>query len=185
PSRPPTPSTAVTVENSQPVTFNIILVILDSLHFDSGVGKFSGRLAMALVNAANHADTSALLHDVPVLVGADGADFTPQSLTFTQLNAPQEIRLAVLAPADPYSVQAMTALNHDPDSIVMPIQRPDIVVRAISSRIRGLGLEETNLVVRVTEAKGHAGQEVVLQPSRGTVTPSTVKLDDQGSGTAT
>lgn len=59
----PTRFTAFTVQGNQPVSFNIVLAVVDALHYDSGTGKFAGRLAMALVNSANHDDNSTLTHD--------------------------------------------------------------------------------------------------------------------------
>ena len=180
----PTRFTAFTTQGGQPVNFNIVLAVLDALHYDAGTRRFMGRLAMALVNSANRDDNSALTHEVPVLLAAEAADITPVPLLFTVLNAPQEVHLSVLSPTDPYAVHAMTALNHGPDSIVVPIRRPDIEVRPVSSPIRGLGLEETTVVIRIAETQGRKGQEVALQTTRGSIAPSPVALDESGTGVA-
>jgi hypothetical protein len=180
----PTRFTALTVQGNQPVSFNIVLNVLEGLHYDAAHRKFAGHLAMALINSLNHGDTSKLTHEVPVLVGAEGAEISPVNLRFTFLGVPQEVLLSVPTPIDPYVVQVITALNRGLDSVVVPIHRPDIEVRPVNNVIRGLGLEETTVLIRIAGAQGQKGQVVALQTTRGLIVPSPLILDDSGTGVA-
>jgi hypothetical protein len=78
----------------------------------------------------------------------------------------------------------MTALDAAADSIVIPVRRPGIEVLPVADHIRGFGLEETKVIVRVPEARGRRGEVVALQAQLGSISPSPVPLDDSGTGVA-
>jgi len=179
----PTQYTTLTLDGTRPVSFQVNLAVLDTLHYDGAVGKFLARLAIMLLNVTNTGDSSALAQELPVLIAANGADISPNEPKFSALHVPVEIHLAVSSPVDPYSVGVMTALTTMLDSINVPIRRPDIEVRPRSPAIRGLGLEETPVVIRIAEAKGRNGEIVVLQTTRGLIEES-VALDASGMAVA-
>ncbi len=180
----PTRYTTVSPGSAVPVVFKVVMVVLEALHYDSSVGKFTGRIAVTLINPSDEHDRSALPQELAVLVGADGGDTDPGEVSFRQLNSLAEVKLTAQTPSKPFRVRAMTALTQSPDSIDIPIQLGEIQVASVSPSIRGFGLEETNLVLQIPAARGKAGEAVTLTTSLGTISGSPVTLGSNGSGVA-
>jgi len=178
----PTRYTAATLNEAQAVSFNVALAVLANLSYDPAKRGFSARLLAYLENPDNRADRSELAQEVPVSLAAEGiADLAP--LKFRQLNAPQEIRLDVASPSDPYLVRAVTALDPMTDPISVGIQRPEIRVTAVNNPIRGLGLETTQINIEVDKAGPIDDEIISLRASSGTIEPGSVTLK-AGAGSA-
>lgn len=171
----PTRYTAATLNESQAVSFNVALAVLTNLSYDAAKRGFSARLLAYLENPDDRADRSELAQEVPVSIAAEGiAELMP--LKFRQLNAPQEVRLDVASPSDPYLVRAVTALDPMTDPITVGIQRPEIRVTAVNNPIRGLGLETTQINIEVDKAGPIDNEVVALRASKGTIEPGSVTL---------
>jgi len=99
------------------------------------------------------------------------------------LNAPQEVRIDVASPSDPYLVRAVTALDQNAEPISVGILRPEIRVTAVNNPIRGLGLETTQINIEVDKAGPIDNETIALQASRGTIEPGSVTLKS-GAGSA-
>jgi hypothetical protein len=180
----PTRYTEVSPGSAGPVVFKVVMAVLEGLHYDGGTGKFTGRIALSLINPLAQNDHSALPQELSVLVGADGGEADPNEVAFRQLNTLAQVKLTAQMPGNSFTVHAMTALTQSPDSIDVPVERDAIQVTSVSPSIRGFGLEETNLVIQVPAARDKAGETVALTASRGTISGSPVRLDPKGSGTA-
>jgi hypothetical protein len=179
----PTRYTAIQPNNIASVAFNVVLVIVDALHYDPTQGKFAGAFALALINPSNANDHANLAEPFPVTIRADGADLTPPPpVSFTELQAPQTVHLVVPSPMDPYPVQAYTVLTQNPESIAIPVEHVGIELQPASIHIRGLGLETTDVNITVAAARGRSGEVVNIQASQGNVTPSSLTLDTNGTG---
>jgi len=171
----PTRYTAATLNETQAVSFNVALAVLTNLSYDPARRGFSARLLAYLENPDDRSDRSELAQEVPVSIAAEGiAELMP--LKFRQLNAPQEVRLDVASPSDPYLVRAVTALDPMTDPIIVGIQRPEIRVTAVNNPIRGLGLETTQINIEVDKAGPIDNEVVALRASSGTIEPGSVTL---------
>jgi hypothetical protein len=171
----PTRYTAAVANEARAVPFNVALSVLANFSYDPAARGYFARLIAYLVNPDSPTDTSELAQEVPVSIAAEGAaNLMP--LRFRQLNTPQEVRLDVSSPSDPYLVRAITALDQDGAPISIGISRPAIRVSAVSNPIRGFGLETTQVNIDVDKAGPIDNDTVSLVVSQGTIAPGSVTL---------
>lgn len=165
------------------VTLIPTVVVDDPLRFDPATRQFRGSIAVGLVELGVKGPSKPLPTVVtfqtlgPVTANPEDAE--------VQSTAPPFRRVAIAArdPSDKVELRVFST-GMQPVVVAVPVERGRLRLAA-KRRLQGWGLESTEISVAASDGAVSNGQEVVLQPpALGTLSPMTVRLQDNGTATA-
>ena len=159
------------------------VVVDDPLRFDAATRQFLGSIAVGLVELGVKGPPKPL--PTWVTFQTLGAVVANPEEAEVKTTAPpfRRIAIAARAPGDKVELRVFST-GMDPVVVVMPVERARLQLAA-KPRLQGWGLESTEVTIAASDGAASKGQEVVLQPpALGTLTPMTLRLEDNGTATA-
>jgi hypothetical protein len=151
------------------------------LVYDAAQRRYRGSIMLGLTDIVPGRPARQLSTPVNFqVIGAESA--TPAHVQINRTNPPyQEIEL-VLASARP--VRVFSEVSQDPIEIDLPLE-PALTIEAGSTAIDGLGIGTTQVNISLAGVDHPEGRVVTLRTAGGYLDPTLVRLDAQGSGSAT
>ena len=157
------------------ITYRVIFTMKQPLFFDADLNKFSGKLGFLLMSDSDNAIS--IKEPVNIEVRSDEIkSITPDKLTIDHLSIPStDIDLLADHVTDSISVRVATVSN--PQGYIAFLKvHPVLEISSNRKSIQGLGIQETEINVRIYGSKSSDSVKVVFSAEKGTIKPSSVNL---------
>jgi hypothetical protein len=165
------------------VTLIPLVFVDDPLRFDPATNQFQGRIAVGLVELGVKGPSKTLPAAVLFQTLGD-VTANPEEAEVKSTSPP--FRTVVITARDPRDKVELRVFSTgmEPIVVAVPVERARLQLSA-KTQLQGWGLESTEVVVSASNGAASKGQEVELhQPPLGTLSPTTVRLLDNGRNTA-
>ena len=166
------------------VTLIPLVVVDDPLRFDPATNQFQGRIAVGLVELGVKGPPKPLPAAVLFQTLGD-VTANPEEAEVKSTSPPfRRVLITARDPRDKVELRVFST-GMEPVVVAVPVERARLQLAA-KPQLQGWGLESTEVIVSASDGPGSKGQEVVLHPpALGTLSPTTLRLLENGRNTAT
>ncbi len=146
---------------------------------------FRGLIYVGLRDNRDPASSYKLPQAVSLLVSGEADDVAPRQLSIDHTNLPfAEVAIETSNPPDEIGFSLIAAGTSERATVTLPVSRPHLEISVARGRIQGLGLESTALTVRAVGLASPEGRAVTLTSDFASIEPTEVRLNDQGTASA-
>lgn len=167
------------------IRFRPIIETTGGLLVSKDARGFRGLIYVGLRDNRDPSAAYQLPQPVSLLVSGQADQLTPRQLTIDHTNLPfMEVTVESQDPPDAVEFTLVANGTTERATISLPVVRPQLVVSPARGRIQGLGLETSTVNVRAVGLASPAGRVVSLTSDLGSLEPSELTLNDQGTASA-
>jgi hypothetical protein len=171
--------------NGDEIRFRPIIETSGGLLVSRDARRFKGLIYVGLRDNKDPAAAYPLPQPISLLVSGQADQLTPRQLTINHTNLPfAEVTVESQDPPDTVEFTLVANGTTERATVSLPVVRPQLVVSPARGRIQGLGLETSTVNVRAVGVANPAGRVVSLSSDLGSLEPSELTLNDQGTASA-
>jgi hypothetical protein len=159
--------------DGEAITYRVLFTMKQPLSYDANSNSFAAKIGFLLMSDSDN--TVAVKEPVKIEVRSDEAkSIAPDKLAIDHLSIPStDVDVVAENVTDSISVRVGTVSN--PEGYVTFLKvKPVLQISTNRKALQGLGIEETEIDVRLKGYTSADSVKVVFIPEKGTITPSTV-----------
>jgi hypothetical protein len=160
-------------DRGEVITYRVLFTMKQFLSYDANSNSFTAKIGFLLMSDSDN--TASVKEPVKVEVRSDEAkSIAPAKLAIDHLSIPStDVDVVAENVTDSISVRVGTVSN--PEGYVTFLKvKPVLEISANRKGLQGLGIEETEIDVRLKGYNSADSVKVVFNPGKGTITPSSV-----------
>lgn len=160
-------------DRGEVITYRVLFTMKQPLSYNANSNSFTGKIGFLLMSDSDN--TASVKEPVKIEVRSDEAkSIAPAKLAIDHLSIPStDVDVVAENVTDSISVRVGTVSN--PEGYVTFLKvKPVLEISANRKGLQGLGIEETEIDVRLKGYNSADSVKVVFNPGKGTITPSSV-----------
>src|SRR4030095_6239486 len=160
-------------DRGEVITYRVLFTMKQALSYNANSNSFTGKIGFLLMSDSDN--TASVKEPVKIEVRSDEAkSIAPAKLAIDHLSIPStDVDVVAENVTDSISVRVGTVSN--PEGYVTFLKvKPVLEISANRKGLQGLGIEETEIDVRLKGYNSADSVKVVFNPGKGTITPSSV-----------
>ena len=169
------PETHLEVATGEAIAYRILFTMKQPLSFDANSNSYKGKIGFLLMSDSDN--TALVKEPVKIEVRSDKTkSIVPDKFSIDHLSIEStDVDLVAENVADSISVRVSTVSNPEGYVAFLKVE-PALEIFANRKELQGLGIEETEIEVRLKGSNSADSAKVVFSPEKGTITPSSINV---------
>jgi hypothetical protein len=169
------PETHLEVATGEAIAYRILFTMKQPLSFDANSNSYKGKIGFLLMSDSDN--TLPVKEPVKIEVRSDKTkSIVPDKVSIDHLSIEStDVDLVAENVADSISVRVSTVSNPEGYVAFLKVE-PALEIFANRKELQGLGIEETEIEVRLKGSNSADSAKVVFSPEKGTITPSAINV---------
>jgi hypothetical protein len=169
------PETHLEVATGEAIAYRILFTMKQPLSFDANSNSYKGKIGFLLMSDSDN--TAPVKEPVKIEVRSDKTkSIVPDKVSIDHLSIEStDVDIVAENVADSISVRVSTVSNPEGYVTFLKVE-PVLEISSNRKTLQGLGIEETEIEVRLKGSSSADSAKVVFSPEKGTITPSSINV---------